>query len=300
VCPIGTSSVYRISQEFHSDCLAAIDRRHQLPLKKEASTARGYAASPQEVLRIPLSFYIRYIRYNSVGGDMVSFPTTRWSVVLQAAGSDAERGVLSELCSVYWPPVYRFILGKVRDPEQARDMTQAFFLRLLEKHDLLPAHPLHTRFRSFLLASVQHFLSNERDRARAQKRGGGSIPFPLDFDECGRRWEPVDALTPEKVFEREWAATLVDETLQALRLECEAAGKKSQFDALKGCLEGEASGTYDEIGKALGMTEGAVKVAVHRLRRRFRDLLRDKIAGTVAEPADVDDELRYLFSVMSS
>ena len=110
----------------------------------------------------------------------------------------------------------------------------------------------------------------------------------------------MDSLTPEKIFEREWATTLVDEALQALRLECEAGSKGRQFEALKGCLEGEAPGTYDEIGKALGMSEGAVKVAVHRLRRRFRDLLREEIAATVVDPADVDDELRYLFATVSS
>jgi DNA-directed RNA polymerase specialized sigma24 family protein len=189
---------------------------------------------------------------------------------------------------------------EVREPEQARDMTQAFFLRMLEKHDLLPARPLRTRFRSYLLACVQHFVSNEQDRARAQKRGGGNTPFPLDFDGRGRKWEPVDTLTPEKIFERQWAATLVDETLQALRLECESAGGRLRFEALKDCLYGEPSQTYNKIGVGLGMTEGAVKVAVHRMRRRFRELLRDEIARTVADPADVDGELRYLFAVVSS
>ena len=229
---------------------------------------------------------------------MASFPTTRWSLVLHAAGPAACHSAVCELCSRYWPPVYAFIRREVREPEEAKDLTQDFFLRLLEKHDLLPTRAEHSRFRSFLLVAIRHFLSNQRDRVRAKKRGGGIVPFPLDFDEGGRR-EPVDSLTPEKVFEREWAVTLVDETLRALRLECEAAGKGSQFEALKQCLAGEASGTYEQIGSGLGMTEGAVKVAVHRLRRRFRALLREEIAETVADPADVDDELRYLFSVLS-
>jgi len=231
---------------------------------------------------------------------MLAFPTTRWSVVLHAAGFDAERGAMSEFCAAYWLPVYAFIRSKEHDAEQARDLTQAFFLRLLEKHDFLPAHPRHTRFRSFLLASVQHFLSNERDRARALKRGGRSVPFPLDFDRGARRWEPVDSLTPERCFEREWAATVLDRTLQALRVEWETRAKQRQFDALKDCLVDERSETYEQIGKTLDMTAGAVKAAVHRLRRRFCELLRSQIGTTVAEPADVDDELRYLFSVLSS
>ncbi len=231
---------------------------------------------------------------------MASFPTTRWSVVLDAAGPEPRRSAMSQLCSAYWPSVFAFIRRKVDNPEEAKDITQAFFLRLLEKHDLMPARSEHARFRSFLLASVQHFLSNQRDHDRAQKRGAGITPIPLDFDGAALRYEPHDTLTPEKIFEQQWAATLLDRTLQTLRCEFETAGRGAQFQALKDCLAGEPSLTYAQIGDRLGMTEGAVKTAVHRMRRRYRDLLRDEIAETVADPAEIDDELQYLFSVVSS
>lgn len=230
---------------------------------------------------------------------MVSFPTTRWSMVFQAADANARSDALSELCSAYWFPVYAFIRGKTGDPEQAKDLAQSFFLRLLEKHDFAPGIAEGVRFRSFLLASVKHFLSNQRDHARTQRRGGAMIAVSFDADE-GAKWEPADTLTPEKIFEKEWAAAVVDQTTRALRLECEAAGRGAQFAVLKECLAGDASATYDEIGNALGMTGGAVKVAVYRLRRRFRELLRDGIANTVADPAEVEDELRYLLAVTCS
>lgn len=228
------------------------------------------------------------------------FPTTNWNMVLEAARPDARRSALSELCGEYWPPVYAFIQTKVHDPEQAKDLTQAFFLRLLEKHDVLPTHLERARFRSFLLASIRHFLSNNWDHERAQKRGGGSLPFPLDFDDGHVRPERADNLTPEKIFERQWAATVVDKTLLALRRECAAAGKTRQFNALKECLAGECAMTYEEVGERLDKSAGAVKVEVHRMRRRFRELLRDAIAKTVADPAEVEDELRYLFTVLCS
>jgi RNA polymerase sigma factor (sigma-70 family) len=230
---------------------------------------------------------------------MVSFPTTRWTLVLNACGSNADAEALSELCAIYWRPVYAFLCGKVRDPEQARDLTQSFFVRLLEKRDLVPAYPDRVRFRCFLLRCVQHFLSNEQDRARAQKRGGGVPPFPLEFDGVSV-WEPVDALTPEMIFEKQWAVSVVDRTLEALRSEEEAAGKGAQFATLEGCLADEAPGAYARIGDRLGMTEGAVKVAVYRLRRRLRQILRQEIAATVSDPDEIEDEVRYLFSVISS
>jgi RNA polymerase sigma-70 factor (ECF subfamily) len=219
-------------------------------------------------------------------------------VVLKAGAPEAHQSAINELCASYWPPVYAFIKREIVDSEDAKDATQAFFLRLLEKHDLLPAHQQRVRFRSFLLASVRHFLSNLRDHDRAQKRGGGNVPFPLDFEDL--RCEAADTLTPEKLFEQQWAAVLLDRTLHALRRELEAAGKGAQFEALKACLTGEHSLTYEQLGEGLHVTEGVVKVTVHRMRRRFRELLRAEIAETVADPADVDDELQYLFSVVSS
>jgi len=231
------------------------------------------------------------------------FPTTSWTLVLRASGPDARRSALEDLCASYWAPVYAFVRRQAGGEEQAKDLTQAFFTRLLEKHDLRPSEPEHGRFRYFLLASVKHFLSNERDRARAQKRGGGHPPFPLNFADAGNRlsWEPIDTLTPEKVFEKHWATLMLDRALHTLRQEFAAAGKTRQFDGLKTCLTGNGQEEhYRELGAGLGMSAAAVKSAVHRMRRRFGQALRAEVAQTVADPAEVDDELRYLFSVVSS
>lgn len=226
------------------------------------------------------------------------FPTTRWTLVIDAALPGARRTALEELCAAYWPPVYAFIRAQVHDSEQAKDFTQAFFLRFLEKHDLHPARSGTVKFRTYLLACVKHFLSNEWDRERAQKRGGGAF-FPMKLDEQRFRREPADELTPERVFERHWATTLLERALRSLRYEFEAAGKLANFEALKGCLPGgESSAKYAGIATALNMSEGAVKVAVCRMRKRFRDILRAEIAETVSTPAGVDDELRYLLTVM--
>jgi len=230
---------------------------------------------------------------------MVAFPTTRWTLVLNASGSNADTSALSELCAIYWRPIYAFICGKVKDPELAQDLTQSFFVRLLEKRDVVPAQPAHVSFRCFLLRCVQHFLSNERDRAHALKRGGAVPPFPLEFDGV-KMWEPVDALTPEIIFEKQWAVTVVDRTLEALRSEAQARGKGEQFAVLKDYLAGEAPGAYARIGPLLGMTEGAIKLAVYRLRRRFRQVLRQEIAAIVSDPDEIDGEIRYLFAVISS
>ena len=227
------------------------------------------------------------------------FPTTRWSMILRAGQPEESRSAFGDLCAIYWPPAYAFIRRQVREQEQAEDLTQAFFLRLLEKHDLPHARLERARFRSFLLASIQHFLSNEWDRARAQKRGGGQVPFSLDLEGERARWEPAHHLTPEKVFERRWCEMLLGRTLRALRQEYGAAGKAGLFEALKACLTGDGClPAYRELAASLGISEGAVKADVLRLRRRYRDLLRAEIAETV-EPEDVDDELRYLVTVMS-
>lgn len=231
------------------------------------------------------------------------FPTTSWTLVLQASGPDARRSAVEDLCSIYWAPVYAFVRRRVNDPEEAKDLTQAFFTRFLEKHDLHPSGPEQGRFRHFLLASVKHFLSNERDRERAQKRGGGHPLLALEFGGAGNRlsWEPIDTLTPEKIFEKHWATLMLDRALHTLRQEFASAGKTCLFDGLKTCLTGNgAPEHYRELGAGLGMSEAAVKSAVHRMRHRFGEMLRAEVAQTVADPADVDDELRYLFSVVSS
>ncbi len=231
------------------------------------------------------------------------FEATRWSVVF-AAGSDdaAQAAALEHLCGTYWYPLYAFVRRQGRSPEDAQDLTQAFFARLIAKRDLAAADPVRGRFRSFLLAAMKHFLANEWDKARALKRGGGVHVTSLDAGDAETRYlrEPADPVTPERIFERRWALTLLDEVLRRLRADYEARGQRVLFESLKDTLTG--GGGEDGHAAAalrLGMTEGAVKVAAHRLRRRYRDLLRTEITATVDTPAEVDDELRHLFAVLS-
>ena len=228
------------------------------------------------------------------------FATTRWSVVLTAgAGSAAAGDALGTLCRAYWYPLYAFVRRKGNSPHDAQDLTQAFFARLLERGWLNQAVPERGRFRTFLLAAMDHFLINEWQAARAQKRGGGATPVSLDDDgEARYLREPADAMTAEKVFDRRWALTLLDRVLARLGAEMTALGKAAQFEALKFCLGGEKR-AYAEVARILGMSEGAVKVAVHRLRERYRALIRAEIAETVASPAEIDAEMRDLFAALS-
>jgi RNA polymerase sigma factor (sigma-70 family) len=233
------------------------------------------------------------------------FATTRWSVVL-AAGETASPGsteALARLCETYWYPLYAFTRRWGHTADEAQDLTQEFFARLLEKHYLGDVRPERGRFRSFLLASLKHFLLNERDRALAQKRGGGHAPISLEVDTAEGRYrlEPPDTATPETIYERRWALTLLDRVIDRLRGEYARSDRGPLFERLRGFLTGQsATPKYTEVGAALNMTEGAVKVAVHRLRRRFGELLRDEIADTVAEPDDIEDEIRYLFKVLGA
>lgn len=214
-------------------------------------------------------------------------------------GSRDARGALEKLCRTYWHPIYAFVRRRGYSVEDAQDLTQEFFARLLEKNWLGGVDPVKGRFRSFLLASVKHFLANESDKARAQKRGGGQIPIPIDVKTaettCG--FEPADNVTAENIFERRWALTLLDQVLQRLREEYVHDGKGRLFEQLKSTLtEASRSVAYVEIPRRLDMTEGAVKVAVHRLRQRYRELLRTEIADTVSGPEEVEEELRALFA----
>ena len=230
------------------------------------------------------------------------FETTHWSLVLAArTGKSVEsRTALEALCGAYWFPLYAFIRREGYAAEEARDLTQGYFARLVERRDLKDVRPELGRFRSFLLVSVKHFLSNERDRERAKKRSPGSPLVSLDAQDAEARYsfEPADALTPETLFERKWAMTVLERTLG--RLGEENAGQKAQrFEALRAHLSGdEPAASYRELGETLGMSEDAVKVAVHRLRRRFGELLREEIADTVREPGEVDDEIRHLLGVL--
>jgi RNA polymerase sigma factor (sigma-70 family) len=233
------------------------------------------------------------------------FATTRWSRVLAAgqAQTAASQDALASLCEVYWYPLYAFVRRWGYAPDRAEDLTQEFFARLLEKHYLRDADPARGRFRSFLLASLKHFLSNERDRESAVKRGGrvSIVPLEVETAEGMYQRELPDADTPEKLFERRWALTLLGRTLSRLRREFESSGRGATFGRLEGYLTGERETMpYAELARDLGMTEGAVKVAVHRLRRRFGALLREEIAETVSDPAQVDEEIRELFRVLTA
>lgn len=204
---------------------------------------------------------------------------------------------MSTLCEAYWYPLYAFIRRWGADPEAARDLTQAFFTSLLERRDIEQVRPERGRFRTFLLASAKHFLLNEAARGRAARRGGGVLPLPLEFDEAEGRYqvEPVDVTTPETLYERRWALTLVERVLSGLRTDWVAKGRAAEFDEMKESLLGSGpAGGWADAARRLGTTEGALKVAAHRLRRRFQARLRQEIAETVADQAEIDDEIQFL------
>jgi RNA polymerase sigma-70 factor (ECF subfamily) len=230
-----------------------------------------------------------------------AFATTRWSVILSAGHeTPAAHAALSTLCRAYWYPLYAFVRRQGNSPEDAQDLTQEFFVRLIAKGWLDAVARERGRFRSFLLAAMKHFLANEWDKAQAQKRGGGAECFSIDETTAEGRYvhEPADIASPENLFEQRWASALLDQVLARLREEMTAAGKAAQFDVLKGCLAGEKP-QHAALAAQLGMGEGAVKVAVHRLRDRYRALIRAEIAQTVADPSEIDDELRHLFAALS-
>jgi RNA polymerase sigma factor (sigma-70 family) len=233
-----------------------------------------------------------------------AFVTTHWSVVLTASRTDTARArdALARLCQAYWHPLYAYVRRVGNSPHDAQDLTQEFFKRLLEKNFLAGADESRGRFRSFLLASLKHFLANEWHKARAQKRGGGQIPISIDVSvaETSCHFEPADTTTADKIYERRWALTLLDQVLRRLREEYVRDGKQKLFEQLKPTLtEASRSVAYAEIARRLDATEGAVKVAVHRLRHRYREILRAEIAETVAGPDEVEDELRNLFAALS-
>jgi len=236
------------------------------------------------------------------------FPTTHWNVVL-AAGRDSTGGTheaalaaLDCLCRTYWPPVYAYIRARSDQGSSVEDLTQEFFFRLLHGQYLAQADPKKGRFRSFLFVAIQHFLSNARDHARALKRGGG-IPF-LSLDQLAAEaradLEPRIHETPETIFERRWASTVLTTVLDQLRAECLAHGNDLPFDLLKTFLTGvPTDATYAEAAAPLGLTEAALKMRVQRLRNRYGELIRAEIARIVADPAEIEDELRHLLRVVS-
>jgi RNA polymerase sigma-70 factor (ECF subfamily) len=233
------------------------------------------------------------------------FATTSWTQVLAAreAPSSESRQALEGLCRAYWYPLYAFVRRQGYGPEDSRDLTQAYFAQLLEKDYLEDFDPSLGRFRVFLQASMKNFLSKERDKTHARKRGGGVQIVSMEGDEVeGRyRFEPVDLLTPEEIFERRWALTLLERVMEGLRGELAEAGRTGEFDALKGFLTGDAPKVpYRQVALDLKTTEEAVKTSIHRLRQRFGTLLRQEIADTVSSSEEIDDEVRHLLKKLGA
>jgi RNA polymerase sigma factor (sigma-70 family) len=232
------------------------------------------------------------------------FPSTSWSLVLAAGRSEVEGSeeALATLCRVYWYPLYAYARRCGFGPEEARDLTQGYYAKLLEKHYLRDARRERGRFRSFLLASFRHYVSNARDRERALRRGGGIAILPIEMETAEGLYalEPQDDSTPERIFEKRWARTVLERALSRVRSEFDAAGKAAHFQSMKVFLSGEdAPGSYAERAARLGMTEGAYKVAVHRLRKSFQKALQGEIADTLERPEDVEKEIRFLFQVLA-
>jgi RNA polymerase sigma-70 factor (ECF subfamily) len=231
------------------------------------------------------------------------FASTHWSLVVAAGQRDRPESAaaLASLCQLYWYPLYAYARRRLSCPEDAQDLTQEFFARLLEKDYLQQADPRRGRFRSFLLTAFKHFLAKEHERAQAQKRGGGRKPLPLDFANGEERYqrEPSHEATAETLYERGWALTLLEQALARLREEQAGAGKQLLFACLKETLTGaDTPRPYTELAAELGMSVEAIKVTVHRLRRRYAELLRAEIAQTVATAEEVEDELRDLFAAV--
>jgi len=229
------------------------------------------------------------------------FPTTSWTLVV-AAGDPAHRDcrdALVRLCEHYWYPVYAYVRRRGHPREEAQDLTQDFFVRILEGRYLDRADPSRGRFRSFLLNSCKYFLADQADRERALKRGAGAIlPFEVSSGEERYRFEPLDNETPEHIFERNWALSLLDRAVSCLRDEFTRHGSLGDFEKLKVFLLGQAEVPYAELAREMGASEGGLKVAIHRLRKRYRVLFQREIAETVADPAEVDSEIRFLFSAL--
>jgi len=230
------------------------------------------------------------------------FVTTHWSIVLAAQAQSPEASeALETLCRTYWPPIYSFVRREGRTVEDAQDLTQSFFARLLERRDLDTVRQEKGRLRSYLLKSLKHFLINERQRAMSVKRGQGRPLIPLDELLARERSdpEPADVLTADRIYERRWALTLLEQVLTRLGQEYQAAGNSELFRRFNALLADESDEfSQAQIAAGLEMTENAVKQAYHRFRRRYRELLREEIAHTVAVPGDIEDELRYLITVL--
>lgn len=231
------------------------------------------------------------------------FHTTSWGLVQAAAGDDTaeSRQALTRLCEAYWRPLYAYVRRHGQDVADAQDLTQTFFARLLEKDALRNLTPGAGRFRSFLLTALKNLMSDEFQRERALKRGAGRPTILLDFNaaESGYRVEPTDSSTPDLLYQKRWAATVLQRVLDRMRAQAERDGKSWEFERLKTYLTGDRPApTYRQVAEELEMTEDAVKMAIHRLRKRFGNVLRAEIGETVASENEIDDEIRYLLSVL--
>jgi RNA polymerase sigma factor (sigma-70 family) len=230
------------------------------------------------------------------------FPTTRWTLVLAAGNPERKEAhsALVSLCESYWYPLYAYLRRRGYSADRVQDLTQEFFVRLLEGRYLDRADPEKGRFRAFLLTSLKFFVADEEDRQRARKRGGGAL-VPLEFSSGEGRYqrEPGHDETPERIFERRWALSVLDRVLEKLRSEFVHHGRPEHFERLKVFLLGESDAPYAALAREMNTSEGALKVAIHRLRKRYRELFRQEIADTVADPAEVESELRYLATVLA-
>jgi len=237
--------------------------------------------------------------------DVRAFVTTRWSVVLQLRGasSDDRAKALQELCRAYWYPLYWFVRRRGMAPHDAEDSIQSFFTFLLEKEVFARADRDRGRFRTFLLCSLKNFQANDRARRDSQKRGGGQLFVSFEELKAESRYEaePSSDLSPERLYDQKWATSLLERVLDTLQLEYTAAGKEPMFRALRTLVWGGRDvRTYEVVAEELGTTEGAIKVAVHRLRARFKERLRDEVAQTVETPEAVDEELHYLLAALTT
>jgi RNA polymerase sigma factor (sigma-70 family) len=239
--------------------------------------------------------------HGSISGDPAQFRTTRWSVIVAAAESQlpGSQAALTELCRHYWYPLYAFARRRGNAPHDAQDLTQAFFLHLLEHRALKRVNPLKGKFRSFLLASFRNFLADETDRARSLKRGGGREFVCLDAENAEDRYqlEPADHLTSERIFDARWAMILLTRAVERLREECAASGEIARFEVLRpfiGVDIGNAPPSYEEVAKSLGISPGATKTAIHRFRKQYASFLRQEVGRTVSDPAEIDEEIRSL------
>jgi RNA polymerase sigma factor (sigma-70 family) len=236
--------------------------------------------------------------------ELQRFQTTSWSLVLSARDGDlAEaREALAALCATYWYPLYAFVRRMGHDDEAAHDLVQGFFTRLLEKGDLAAVDRSKGKFRSFLMASCTNYLANQLDHDRAKKRWGGGSPISIDRLTAEGRYgrEPMHNLTAERIYERQWTLTLLENVLERLAAEMNQAGKARQFEALRPALLGEAERTpYGKIAAELGLTEEAARAAASRLRRRYRELVREEVKSTLDDPSDLDEEIRSLFASLN-